>query len=387
MNRAPAISIIVLAGAAAGAAFWASSWRGVDPAGTAATANPGTPFFPQLVAKGDSAARIVVARAEGSFTVRLDSGVWRVVENANYPARLETVRSVLVGLSQLRGAEVKTSRPENFGKLGLEDPVTPVAGPAAGPGGASIPRSTLVTVSTADGVVLASAIVGDTRWGTPPGTYLRRVGESQAYLVAGRVEVPHKATQWLQATIAGVDKERVRSVDVTRSSGEPLSVSRGRPGESFTLAGVPTGRELRDPSFADQLAGLLSSTTLQDVRPAEEVDFTAGDGPEARIVTTARVRTFDGLVVAVEAMPKDGRTWWRLSASVDESVEGLRPADAPADALPTTALEAIRKQASDLDARWAGYAYAPAEAKGRLLNLRLTDLLKDVPLRGGAGPG
>lgn len=371
MNRTIAVSMIALAGLAVGGALWASS-RSMKSDAPAASASDG-PFFPELAAKGDSAAEIVVKRPELSFTVRLDGGVWRVVEKANYPAKLDVVRGALVGLSQLRGAEAKTARAENFAKLGVEEPVAP----APDAGDKPMPQSTLVTVKAGDGGVLASAIVGNTKWGNPPGVYARRAGESQAYLVSGRAEVPREAVAWLETEIANVARDRVKSVVVTRSGVDgvvgTLSVSREKPSDSFALAGVPAGRELKDPGYAEQLGTLLNFATLQDVRAVSEVEFTPAAEPEPRAVSVAEVRTFDGLVVKVEAVGKEGREWWRLSASVDESVEGLKPADGK----PTDALETLKKEAADLNARWAGFAYAPGDFKARLLVMGMSELLKE----------
>lgn len=379
MNKPLSITLIALAGLVAAGAVWQSTRRGESPASKTGV---DAPFLPKLASDGASASEIVVAHASGTFTVRLDGERWRVVEKANYPARVDTVRSVLVGLSQLRGAEAKTAKAENLAKLGLDDPTATRAWAA---NGATPPQSTLVTVKGSGGAELASAIVGNTKWGTPPGTYVRRPGEAQAYLAEGRVDVPREAAQWLEATIAGVDKARVRSVKVERPGQATLTASRPKPDGAFTLAGLPEGREVKDPGYADQLAQLLSSTTLQDVRAIAEVDFTPSEGPEPRTITTAEVRTFDGLVVRIESVPKDGRGWWRLSASVDETVEGLRPTDAPSDGPPTPALESVRKEAADLNAKWAGFAYAPVDFKARLLNVASSDLLKDVAAP--AGPG
>ena len=73
---------------------------------------------------------------------------------------------------------------------------------------------------------------------------------------------------------------------------------------------------------------------------------------------------------------KDGKQWWKLSASIDEpaatSVAGPDPEKAKA------ALDNLRKEATDLNAKWSAYAFAPGDYKARNINNTLDDLLNDA---------
>ncbi len=352
-------------------------------------------LLPTLAQRAGDIAQITVTRATGTVTVVNQDGQWRVREKGDYPAKLESVRGVVVGLTDLREVERKTSRPEQFDKLGVQDPVPAAAAGQPGANGEES-QSTLVTLSDKEGKSIASIILGNIKPGMTPEVYVRRVGENQSWLAAGRVDVPREATGWMDTKLADIRRERVRSVSVTHADGSSVVVSRAQQNDAMALQNIPAGKEIKDPGSTESIAGTLNGLMFQDVMALASLDPAApteGQTPGPRI----EVRTFDGLVVNIVSVTHLGRSWWKMSASVDESVLATLPPTQPtpqtgesAAVAPAAATqEGVRAEAAGLNAAWSTHVFAPSDWKVRTLNMTMAELVKDVapPAAEPASPG
>jgi len=414
--------LAVLALVGAGAAIWAT--RPTSGGGTETPAEgaglAGKPALPELAKRAGDVAQITVKRAPMEFNIKKDGDVWHVVEKANYPAKDETVRQVVVGLSQLTLDEPKTSRPDQYTKLGVEDPVPPPPESAD----KAVPQSALVTLKDAAGQPITSVILGNPKYGaagvsgtSTPQLYIRKAGDKQAWLVTGQVDVPREATGWLESKFADIKRERVKSVTVTQPDGSVVAAGRDNQSEAFKVQNVPAGRELKDAGVGESIAGAMTGLTFQDVVPAGSIEATAAPTPapgapagvpppptpEVKPGPKVQLRTFDGLVVDATSVTKEAKAWWTLKAGVDEALVSQLPPtdpakatgeDKPAPGAPPKppsvgTAEAVRKEVADLNAAWAPYEFAPADWKVRSLNSTMADLLKEPtppPVPAGA-PG
>ena len=345
------------------------------------------PVFPTLTACANDITDIVFTRPEMTFTIRKDpsdAGTWRVVEKANHPAQSEAVRTFIIALSQLREAERKTSRAELYSKLGVEDPVAPKAVTPDTP----MPQSTLITLKDAKGETIAAAVLGNPKWGATPGLYLRRIGDPTVLLAEGRVDVQRDPIKWTEDQFANIAAGRIQSITITPSAttttADPIVISRRAQSDKLAVQNIPAGRVLKEPSLPESLGAMLATLPFQDVAPADTVDFASSASPTTPTPPAASVelRTFDGLIVNIQTVQRDGRTWWKLAASVDESIPArvTPPPDQQTLATPAaTTLEALKKEAAELNARWSLYAYAPVDWKTQPLSHAMNDLLRDAP--------
>lgn len=366
--------LIVLTAFVLAAAYFAT--RPSAPSDAQSAAHKGL-MFPALATRANDVTEIVIKRPELTFTVRKDTGdtgLWRVVEKANYPARTDTLRAFIIALSQLRELERKTSLPELYSKLGVEDPVAPAAVSSDHP----MPQSTLVTLKDAKGETIASAVLGNVKWGAPPGIYVRRMGEPTVWLAEGRIDVQRDPIKWTEDQFANIRSDRVSSVVITPPGDNVIEISRAAQSDTFAVQDLPAGRELKDPGVGESFASLLTTLPFQDVALIKDVDFTGG--PDGKPGARAELRTFDGLIITIQSIARDGRTWWKLAASVDESIPAQVPPPPDQDQLKTpaaTTLAALQKEADALNGRWSLYAFAPVDWKARTLNHTLAELLKD----------
>jgi hypothetical protein len=340
----------------------------------------GGALLPDLKAQLNDVDRIVV-RAAGNRTVatleRRDDR-WVVAERDGYPADVGRIRRNLIALAEARILEEKTSNPELYGRLKVDDVERDSAGGV---------RLDLRSAGKETGV-----IVGTTNVGGGDRAYVRRAGEPTSWLVSGALDAPTDAADWLDRTVVDLDPARVHSVTIAHPGGATLRLRKDAPGAGdFTVLDVPAGRELSFPTVGNAIGAGLADLTLESVEPAAA--FAPGDA--APVVAT--FETFDGLVVEARTwrLPAGART--RFSARVDEALaarfapppvpattDGAKDGEAAgaADAAAKAAggdgrksLDEVKAEAADLAARLGDWVYALPDFKAEQLVKKPDELL------------
>lgn len=343
-------SIAVLAAGAlalAAVAGLVMSRRGEAPALAAGK------LFPALSARINEAARVEILRGgEQTVLAKAADGAWSVESKGGYPAEFENIKTLIVGLSKSEILEEKTANPENYSRIGVEDPkpsTAPVTPEALG--------STQVTLKDAGGQTLASVILGN----TPPASggfsveqakFARRVGEKQSFLIKPAPNAEPGIMTWVNREVLKIDGTRIQSVKV--STTKPLEAppasdapslappplpqdvlieraqgSANDPLGKFEFKNMPAGRELKSTGQEGQIASALAYVDMEDVALAADI-------ASAPIIATAEYRTKDGLAVVLTTREKDGKTWGTIQASAFAVLPPPRaeekPTDAPLDA-------------------------------------------------------
>lgn len=400
MKRSTIVALFALASVAALGAYLAtrspttSTSTGRGPSGSSGgAAAPGEAFLPALAARLNEAASISITRPELSFTVHKVGDTWRLKEKGDYPVKAETARALIIALADLKVIEPKTARPDLYSKIGVEDPIAPAPDSAD----KAIPQATLVAVSDASGAALCQIILGNKKYAQSPGAsgiFVRRSGEAQSWLCLGQPDAPRDQLAWIDTQFANIDRTRIKSAIVQPgTSGDPgvatpaaaITVDRAASSDPFRITLLPEGKVLKDPNSPESIASALTFATLIDVARIDQVSFVPGPGERAP--SKAELRTFDGLVLHIDAITRDAKTWWKLSARLDEVVARARASLPPDPSTPTenvptqeqidSKLAALRAESETLNIKWGGFAFAPQEFKARPLNSTLNDLVKD----------
>jgi phage baseplate assembly protein gpV len=331
----------------------------------------GTLLVPGLAEALNDIERVTVtgARAETIATLVRGEAGWSVVEKAGYAADLAKIRQALVGLSEARIVEEKTSNPDFHARLGVE------AVEAEGATGVAI----AIEAPTEFPVL----ILGDEP--NSASRYARRAAEQASFLIDRNPEIPSTTTQWLETEIVDVPSASVESVTIKHSDGDEIAISKASAAESnFTVAGIPEGRELSYPTVANVIGNALRELKLDDVAPAV-------DAAVPSVVT--EFRTFDGLVVTVTSTLDGEMPWLAFAARAETSVSpGAADAEEPgaaADEASEAATESAPGAApSDtaapdpvaaaeaINARDGGWRYRIPEYQHGQLTRRWADLLK-----------
>ncbi len=314
-------------------------------------------LYADLESKLNDVASITITNTDQSLTITRASADWRIDQLGGYPATFEQVKQLLVTIAGLEPVAAKTSRPENYNALGVEDPSADGA------------ESTLVRLDGKDMQPIASLIVGTESFqGTEQRVYVRKADEAQSWLVripgaAGRLELETDPLQWTERAILQLGRDRVQSVTVAHPGEPPLVISRDAPTTTnFTPDTIPEGRQLT-PASANPVASSLSYVSMNDVRSAD---------PQQEITdpVTAEYQTFNGLIVRAISYTDADNTWVRFDIThesqpeVDEDDQAGAPTD-PA------------KEAAELQARLSDWEYKLSDATTGNLRKRLEDLLAE----------
>lgn len=334
-------------------------------------------LLPDLRARLNDIDKVVV-RAGGNRTVATlerREGRWVLAERDAYPADVGRIRSLLIALAEARMLEEKTSNPELYSRLQLDDIEKETA---AG-----------VRLDLAAGESVTSVIVGATNVGGGERAYARRAGEPTSWLVSGAIDASRETADWLDRAVLDLDPARVHAVTIVHPGGPTLRVVKAAPdAEGFAVENVPAGRELTFPSAGNAVGAGLADLTLESVEPAAR--FAPGDAQPV----VATFETFDGLVVEASTwqLPAGPRT--RFAARVDEALAArFPPPPAPAEAKPgddagaaapavpapagppRKSLDDVKVEAADLEARLGGWVYVLPDFKAGELVKKPEDLL------------
>ncbi len=305
-------------------------------------------FLPGLADRLPAIAAIGVRTAGDRLLAHVvrDGDEWRVDNRYDYPADRETLRGILIALSEARREEAKTDRAEGWARLGLQ----PIEDPDAG--GVEL---TLEGLDPAPRI-----IIGETAGGDAGGTYLRRADEDdgRAWLVSERIEMPADIGDWLDDRLTEIPIERMRSVEITARDGEPVRIAREEPrSRYFEIANRPEGRQPLSNSIARSIARIVSDLRLKDVHPAATLDLPPR-------LAEAHFETLAGLRIVIDAFAADrgeGPRYIRLRA---EAVDG--------------AGDRVREQVETLNTRFDGWLYEIPEYKFVNMTHTLEGVLEDV---------
>jgi len=306
---------------------------------TVSRAAPGARAFPELAARLADVGSVGIKRNALSLTFVRDGDNWLVAEKGNYPAAAGKVRQIGLTLADLLLVEPKTRQPGFYSRLDVEDP-----------GGG---KATLVTLKDKSGATLAEMIIGKRRFdrlgsGTD-GVYVRKPGDTQAWLARGSLEFSDQLSSWLDRRILDIPEKRIARVSLTQPDGTRLVITRAKPEDKFTVEDAPADAKFKSETTTSEPALALDGLDLDDVKPAGEMPV-----PDKGVVA-ASLSTFDGLTVDVRMLDKDDAQWVALSAA------GSGAAEAEA--------KAINEKAS----RWT---YAVPSYKAAQLKMKLADLLE-----------
>lgn len=313
----------------------------------------GTLMFPGLADRVNDVRTIKVTRS--TFVSTLESTekdgklAWSLKERFGYPVPIEIVRAVAAGMAQLRQVEAKTSRPQLYGRIQVDDPKNKGA------------KGALVELFDAKGTMMAELIVGLDKGSVLSigDIYVRRPGEDRAWLARGKVPVPDKQVGWLNQMIVEVDLPRVRETTLFVPGETPLRVFKNTPDDrDFILEGLPRDRELKELFGAEDISRAIQNLAFEEVTRDTEIGFDYATTPRARHIT------FDGLIVEVWAKENGGKLWVAIKA---------RPDPQPKDPAKVDAAK-VAADVAKINGTTGGWAFTLNEFETKNLNKTMTNM-------------
>lgn len=331
MNRR---SLMLLGGAAVMATAGAVLLGPRTPA--APDAGDAPLMFQNLATRLAGAARIELRQGAQSVALaRRDAETWVLPDRQDYPVHSEKVRELLVGLTELRLTERRTSDAAQLDRLGLEDPAAPGS------------TATLLRVMDRSGTPIAELVVGRRRMRTqgnaPETVYVRRPAENQAWLAEGRLPLDADPQLWIDRDLANIARERILKVEATRLGAPPLVLTRTEGPDGRLAVTTPETPPPVEEAATDEIGRAFEFLTFTEVR--KEVGLSGQPVGETRFTLT------DNLAITVSATQDGDTTWLRFAAAGDD-------------------------EAARLNARWRGWAYQVSAYKVKALMPQMADLQK-----------
>ena len=362
--------LIVLASVAViaiGLGIWLASERGSQ---TESTASVLYPEFKKSVNEV-SAIRIFTSGNERAVEIAHKDSDWVISERNEFPADDAKVRKLLLNLANARIQEEKTSNPENYATLGVED--------------LTADNASSVRIEISGVTPAVDLIVGKQGPGLES-QYVRRAGEAQSWLIDKDLDTSSTVTDWLSKEVIDISADRIQSARIETSGAKPYSaVKNSKVDADFAVEGLPKGKKLSAPNVANTLATALASVTLSDVQPADTMKNSAAD--------KALYQTFDGLVVELQGWTLDNKRYVAFQSRFDQAladrfkVPSEPAAEKPAsdkeepkdseDGAPANAAEDGTQQAKTLNDRATGWVFEIPEYKYETIFKPVSDLLAD----------
>lgn len=276
---------------------------------------------------------------------------WRVQEVSSYPADWGKLKSLLSDLSRAEVIEEKTSNPEYYARLGVED--------------ITLDDASGMMIEFAEASGMPALIVGKQATGRE-GQYVRIAGVQSSALIDVKLDLPADRMQWLERDIIDISDSEVVELSITHPDGELISATKkSADDEDFQLQGIPPEREIKSNWSVNSIGGGLAALKLDSVVPESEIDWSE--------VTKFSLLTADGLRVSADLAALDEAYWIRIqSEAYTPAVEESGPED---DASSAASAE-LAGRVNQINDRVNGWAYQIPQNKYDAMSKRMEDLLK-----------
>lgn len=334
MNSKKLGVLLVLALAILALAWWQAVQRSHGH-----SLHSGQVMLPGLRESINDVTGLVIRKGENQVvSIRLTNGSWQVEEKQGYPADAGRLRSALLILADAKVLEEKTSRPDMYARLGVEDPDGPNA------------QGLYITVESGEnrrGLIIGKPAMGDSQ-------YVRRSNEAPSLLVNQALSMEADAMKWVQTGILDIARQQVSKVEINHPDGDTLTIaSPGDPSDNFVIQNLPNGREPLSAYAANGIAGSMERLNFVDVRRKEP------DNQESSSSVTFTTR--EGLLITL-SLGSGSPAWASFSfAPVGQDDNGVATSSADAYTM-----------------RLQDWEFALPEQRADQLRKRLEDLLKPV---------
>ncbi len=334
--------------------------------GTNDVAGAGEPMFPALLDHINDITTVVGIGAGETFTLVREGDRWVVAEKHGFPADQDKARQLVLGTARLVRIEPKTSNPDLYEKIGLDDIH------------AEDGNAVQYSFKNAAGDTLAEVIIGNSRLGrADPQTdeyFVREPAMAQTWLVQGKLADAVGVIDWLDSRVLNIERDRIRQVTARHPDGAVVTVSKKKPSQqTFDLLDVPEGAEA-DPKWKlNDLGRSLASLDMEDVMPASQVSV-PDDGLRVEMIT------FDGLRVILRSVKDGERTLARVQAFFDESLiaqeflAGGEQAEGESEFL--LSAEAVGEEVTRLNEDWQNWVYVVPGYRADYMSVRKEEMIK-----------
>jgi hypothetical protein len=354
MNSRSLGILIALVVIVASASVWLSMSRH-EPVSTRGA------LYPDLKRQLDAVTAVRIYGAGNARKVELtrDGNEWRVTERFNYPVAMDKLRQLLIGLSDARIVEEKTSNAANYALLGVED--------------VSAADATAVRVQLAGTAKPTDLLIGKAGSGTSS-RYVRRANEKTSWLIDHDLNAPTQPQHWLRPELIDLSADRIQAAHIEIAGKQAYTAAKqSRADANFAVSDLKRGQALDTEAAPNSVATALANLHLDDVTPHSQFQ---DQQPTAR----AKYSTFDGVVIELTGWTAGALHYVHLRAAYDESLAQRfmpqRAGETATPANPKSSAPNVRDDTTALDARLEPWVFQIADYKYTAIFQPLDELLK-----------
>ena len=298
------------------------------------------PFFPELQGKIEAVQKIAIKTADESINLSLIDNVWRIDEFDGYPALPEKVKSTVLGAEDLKINSPKTAMSRLYHRLGVEDVEQEKS------------RSLLLTLKDENNSALAEMLVGKARRSiaakSTPGLYVRRPSEEQSYLVDGVLDITATKTDWIERSLFDIPSDAIQQVRIDHPDGDTYTLFKKAKGQQeYAMKNLPKNKRLAPGIMINRFGTILQDMQIRGA-------YAINSFPDMPAPIRARIRTFDGIMVEVNAFSIDEIPYAMFRFQFDESY--LEKEDVDTEKIRAYA-EGLDKQVKDRVFEIPGFKY------------------------------
>lgn len=340
-------------------------------------------LFPDLKTQMTSVAQVVIQTGTGTWTLDqdLESKQWSLAERDGYAASSAKIGTLLGSLARSKRLQQKTSNPDRYGDLGLQDV------------GADGSNSSQVSLHSSDGTTLASAIIGRSRTQGTEAHYVRLAGEAATWTASGNLRLNDSLSDWVKTSVLELPATRISMVEVLHPDGNTVYLQRAQEADTnLTIMNLPQGSEASSEWVTSRFTSALTGLNFEDVQKRTDLDPTQ--------VVKSSFRTSDGLLIQIACLlettepevpgtaPTE-RLLVNLSAAFEEPpatpIEGpLAPGVEPladlgeAPEVETDNSAAVQEEAAQLNQVFTGWTFVLPAHRRNVFLCRLDELVQPI---------
>ena len=258
-------------------------------------------LFADLAQQANDITQIRISNHQGVLLeASLQENMWiakDLQQHSNYPLEQSNLTQLVQSLMQARLYQAKTSKSENYARLGLQAIE------------AQDSQATLVELTANEHNW--AALVGDTA--STGGSYIRLPEQAQTWLLDQNVLLPLDANAWLRPAILDLEREEIAKISRVDDKAWSIEKSEAEDG-GFDLLAMPTGRSLKYDTILDSTINTLLSLGFDQIQPKNEV-FWQGLQPVAKF----ELFTVKGDKVVLELAELDDNNYVQLHSDTLQS--------------------------------------------------------------------
>ncbi len=305
----------------------------------------GTAFIPGLLAKLNDVATIEITKANDQVLATLlkNEDSWVVKEKKQFPADITKIRASLLAIAEAKILEQKTSNPDLYAKLGVED----VANKDA--------QGIKAVIQYGDNK--GEIIVGNPGPQINKTRYVRHANNTTSWLIDRKIDLNYDSAHWLRKDILSVEPDEMREVVIELADGSKLEIKNTNLEENkFEVTNLSDPESQVVDAEIHQVTNALSSFQLLDIA-ADNSIFVEG---QKKLEASYRLKS--GIVIDIDAYEVDQEHFVALN------IYGEKIDDQAID-------ESVKKKIEQLQAKTTGWIYKIPNVTYDSMNKSESDVL------------